>query len=122
MFFNTLLPVHCITPEKLCLKRYKAIIKKRIYALSRLSFNTIAVKVRKTAQFQESHFFHDKKRLVKWHDVNNSLSSYLRNNIKPLTHSQLIAVHERYQERIEPIIYGPWRELLIFEISLSLVL
>ena len=35
--------------------------KKGIYALPGLSFNPNAVKVRKTAQFQLSHFFRDKK-------------------------------------------------------------
>ena len=35
--------------------------KKGTYALPGLSFNPNAVKVRKTAQFQLSHFFRDKK-------------------------------------------------------------
>ena len=82
--------------------------KKRIYALPGLSFNPNAVKVRKTAQFQLSHFFRDKKRLVIWHDVvSNSLSRHRSNNNKPLTPSQLIAVLEEYQERIEAIVYCP---------------
>ena len=79
-----------------------------IYALPGLSFNPNAVKVRKTAQFQLSHFFRDKKRLVIWHDVvNNSLSRHRSNNNKPLTTPQLIAVLEEYQERIEAIVYCP---------------
>ena len=66
------------------------------------------MKVRKTAQFQVSHFFRDKNRLVIWHDVlNNSLSRHRSNNNKPLTPSQLIAVLEEYQERIEAIVYCP---------------
>ena len=66
------------------------------------------VKVQKTAQFQLSHFFRDKKRLVIWHDVvRNSISRHRSNNNKPLTPSQLIAVLEEYQERIEAIVYGP---------------
>ena len=66
------------------------------------------MKVRKTAQFQLSQFFRDKKRLVIWHDVvNNSLSRHRSNNNKPLTPSQLIAVLEEYQERIEAISYCP---------------
>ena len=82
--------------------------KKGIYALPGLSFNPNAVKVRKTAQFQLSHFFRYKKRLVIWHDVvNNSLSLHRSNNNKPLTSSQLIAVLEEYQERIEAIVYCP---------------
>ena len=85
--------------------------KKRIYALPGLSFNPNAVKVRKTAQFQLSLFFRDKKRLVIWHDVvNNSLSRHRSNNNKPLTPSQLIAVHEEYQERNEAIVYCPREE------------
>ena len=82
--------------------------KRNVYALPGLSFNPNALKVRKTAQFQLSHFFHDKKRLVIWHDVvNNSLSRHRSNNNKPLTPSQLIAVLENYQERIEAIVYCP---------------
>ena len=74
--------------------------KKGVYALSGLSFSPNAMKVRKTAQFQLSHFFRDKKRLVIWHDVvNNSLSRHRSNNNKPLTPSQLIAVFETYLER-----------------------
>ena len=66
------------------------------------------MKVRKAAQFQLSHFFRDKKRLVIWHDVvNNSLSRHRSNNNKPLTPSQLIAVLEEYQECIEAIVYCP---------------
>ena len=81
--------------------------KRNVYALPGLSFNPNALKVRKTAQFQLSHFFHDKKRLVIWHDVvNNSLSRHRSNN-KPLTPSQLISVLENYQERIEAIVYCP---------------
>ena len=79
--------------------------KKGIYALPGLKFNLYAVKVRKTAQFQLSHFCRDKKRPVIWHDVvNNSLSRHLSNNNKPLTPSQLFAVLEEYQERIEAIL------------------
>ena len=82
--------------------------KRNVYALPGLSFNTNALKVGKTAQFQLSHFFHDKKRLVIWHDVvNNSLSRHRSNNNKPLTPSQLFEVHEKYQERIEAIVYCP---------------
>ena len=82
--------------------------KKGIYLLPCLSFNPNAVKVRKTAQFQLSHFFRDKKMLVIWHDlVNNSLSRYRSNNNKLLTPSQLIAVLEKYQERIEVIVCCP---------------
>ena len=82
--------------------------KKGIYALPGLSSNSNALKVRKTAQFQLSHFFREKKRLVIWHDVvNNSLSRHRSNNIKPLTPSQLKAVLEEYQERIEAIVYCP---------------
>ena len=72
-------------------------IKKRIYALPGLSFNPNAVKVQKNAQLQLSLFFHDKKRIVIWHDVvNNSLSRDRSNNNKPLTPSQLIPVLEKY--------------------------
>ena len=79
--------------------------KKGIYALPGLSFNPNALKVRKTAQFQLSHFFRDKKRLVIWHDVvNNSLSRHRSKHNKP---SQLIEVLEKYQERIEAIVYCP---------------
>ena len=75
--------------------------KEGIYALPGLSFNPNAFKVRKTAQFQWSHFFRDKKRLFIWHDVvNNSLSRHRSINNKPLTPSQLISVLEEYQERI----------------------
>ena len=83
--------------------------KKGIYALPGLSFNPSAVKVRKTAQFQLRHFFRDKKRLVIWHDVvKKSLSRHLsNNNLTPLTTSQLIALLEEYQERIEAIVYCP---------------
>ena len=82
--------------------------KRNVYALPGLSFNPNALKVRKTAQFQLSHFFHDKNRLVIWHDVvNNSLSRHRSNNNKPLTPSQLIEVLEKYQERIEAIVYCP---------------
>ena len=82
--------------------------KRNVYALPGLSFNPNALKIRKTAQFQLSHFFHDKKRLVIWHDVvNNSLSRHRSNDNKPLTPSQLIAVLENYQERIEAIVYCP---------------
>ena len=81
--------------------------KKGIYALPGLSINPNALKVRKTAQFQLS-CFRDKKRLVIWHDVvNNSLSRHRSNNNKPLTPSQLIEVLEKYQERIEAIVYCP---------------
>ena len=80
--------------------------KKKIYALPCLSFNPNGLKVRKTAQFELNHFFRDKKRLVIWHDVvNNSISRHRNNNNKPLTPSQLIAVLEEYQERIEAIVY-----------------
>ena len=82
--------------------------KKGIYALPGLSFNPNAVKVRKIAQFQLSHFFRDKKMLVIWHVVvNNSLFRHRSSNNKPLTPSQLIAVPEEYQERIEAIVYCP---------------
>ena len=82
--------------------------KKGIYALPGLSFNPNALKVRKTAQFQLSNFFRDKKRLVVWHDVvNNSLSRHRSNNNKSLTPSQLIEVLEKYQECIEAIVYCP---------------
>ena len=82
--------------------------KRNVYALPGLSFNPNALKVRKTAQFQLSHFFHDKNRLVIWHDVvNNSLSRHRSNNNKPLTPSQLIEALEKYQERIEAIVYCP---------------
>ena len=81
--------------------------KKGIYALPGRSFNPNAVKVRKSAQFQLSHFYRDKKRLVIWHDmVNNPLSRHRSNN-KLLTPSQPIAVLEEYQERIEAIVYCP---------------
>ena len=64
------------------------------------------MKVGKTAQFQLSQFFRDKKRLVIWHDVvNNSLSPHRSKNNKPLTPLHLIAVLEEYQERIEAIVY-----------------
>ena len=73
-----------------------------------MSFNPNALKLRNTAQFQLSHFFRDKKRLVIWHDVvNKSLSRNRSNNSKPLTPSQFIAVLEEYQERIEAIVYCP---------------
>ena len=79
-----------------------------IYALPGLSFNPNALNVQKTALFQFSHFFRDKKRLVIWHDVmNNSLSRHCSNNNRRLTPSQLIAVLEMYQERIEAIVYCP---------------
>ena len=39
--------------------------------------------------------------------VNNSLSRHRSNNNKLLTPSQLIAVLEKYQERIEAIVYCP---------------
>ena len=66
------------------------------------------MKVRKTAHFQLSHFFRDKKRLVIWHNVvNNSLSRHRSNNNKPLIASQRIAVLEEYQERVEAIVYCP---------------
>ena len=82
--------------------------KRNVYALPGLIFNPNALKVRKTAQFQLSHLFRDKKRLVIWHDVvNNSLSRHQSNNNKPLTPSQLISVLENYQERIEAIVYCP---------------
>ena len=82
--------------------------KNRNYALPGLSVNPNALKVRKTAQFQLSHFFRDEKRLVIWHDVvNNSLSLHRSNNNKPLTPSQLIVVLEKYQESIEAIVYCP---------------
>ena len=82
--------------------------KKRIYTLPGLSFNPNAEKVRKTAQFQLSHSFRDKKRLVVWHDVvNNSLSRLRSKNNKPLTPSQLIAELEEYQECVEAIVYCP---------------
>ena len=82
--------------------------KKGIYALLGLSFSPNAVKERRTAQFQLSHFFRDKKRLVIWHDMmNNSLSRHRSNNNKPLTTSQLIAVLEECQERIEVMVYCP---------------
>ena len=49
--------------------------KKGIYALPGLSFNSNALKVRKTLQFQLSHYFCDESWLVIWRDVvNNSLS------------------------------------------------
>ena len=92
------------TAPQVTQNRYKF----NVYALPGLSFNPNALKVRKTAQFQLSHFFHDKKRLVIWHDVlNNSLSRHRSNNNKPLTRSQLISVVENYQERIEAIVYCP---------------
>ena len=66
------------------------------------------MKVRKTAQFQLSPFFRDKKRLVIWHDaLNDSLSRHRSNNNKLLAPSQLIAVLKKYQERIEAIVYCP---------------
>ena len=82
--------------------------KRNVYALPGLSFNPNALKFQKTPQFQLSHFFHDKKRLVIWHDVvNNSLSRHRSNTDKPLTPSQLFAVLEKYQERLEAIVYCP---------------
>ena len=67
-----------------------------------------ALKVRKTEQFEWRQFFRDKNRLVTWHDVvNNSLSRHRSNNIKPLTASLLIAVLEKYQERIGVVVYCP---------------
>ena len=39
--------------------------------------------------------------------MNNSLSRHRRNNNKPLTPSQLIAVLEKYQEHIEAIVHCP---------------
>ena len=82
--------------------------KKGIYALPGLSFNPNFLKVRKTAQCQLSHFFRDKKRLIIWHGVlNNSLSPHRSNNNQTLTPSQLIAVLEKYQERIDAIVYCP---------------
>ena len=82
--------------------------KKEIFALPGLSFNPNAVKEQKTAQFQFSRFFRDKKRLVIWHDVvNNSLFRHCSNNNKPLTPSQFIRVLEEYQERIEAIVFCP---------------
>ena len=82
--------------------------KRNVYALPGLSFNPNALKVRRTAQFQLSHFFHDKKRRVIWHDVvNNSLSRHQSNSNKSLTPSQLIAVLEKYQEGIEAKVYCP---------------
>ena len=39
--------------------------------------------------------------------VNNSLSCHRSNNNKPLSPSQLIAVLEKHQERIEAIVYCP---------------
>ena len=83
--------------------------KHNVYALPGLSFNPNALKVRKkTAQFQLSHLFHDKKRLVIWHDVvNNSLSRHRSNKNKPLTPSQLISVLENYQKRMVAIVYCP---------------
>ena len=81
--------------------------KKGIYALPGLSFKNKALKVREAAQFQLSHF-RDKKRLVIWHDVVNiSLTRHSSNNNKLLKPSQLIAVLEKYQERIEAIQYCP---------------
>ena len=69
------------------------------------------MKERKTAQFQLSHFFRDKRKLFLWHDVvNNSSSRHSSNNYKLLTASQLIAVVEEYQERIEAIVYCPREE------------
>ena len=92
------------TAPQVTQNRYKL----NVYALPCLSFNLNALKVRKTAQFQLSPFFRDKKRLVIWHDVvNNSLSRHRSNNNKPLTTSQLIEVLEKYQERIEAIVYCP---------------
>ena len=73
-----------------------------------LTFYPNALEVRKTAQFQLSHFFRDKNRLVIWHDdVNNSLSRHRSNNNKPFTPLQLIAVLEMYQEQIETIVCRP---------------
>ena len=49
--------------------------KKGTYALPGLSFNPNAIKVRKIAQFQLSHFFRDKKRSIMRHDVVNNRSN-----------------------------------------------
>ena len=55
-----------------------------------------------------SHFFCDKNRLVIWTDVvNNSLSLHRSNNNKTLTLLQHFAVLEKYQERIEALVYCP---------------
>ena len=97
--------------------------RKRICALTGLCFNPYALKVRKTAQFQLILFFHDKKRLVLWHDVaNNSLLPHRSNNNQTLTSSQLFAVHEKYQERIEAIVFCPREITPDFSISSSVVL
>ena len=77
-------------------------------ALPGPSFNPNAVKKRKTAQFQLSYFYRGKKRLVIWLDVvNNLLSRHCSNNNEPLTPSHLIAPLEKYQERIEAVMYCP---------------
>ena len=91
------------TAPQLTQNRYKH----NIYALAGLSFNPNAVKIRKTAQFQFCHFFHDKKRLVVGHYVNNSRSRHRSNNNKHLLPPQLVAGLEKYKERIEAIVYCP---------------
>ena len=79
--------------------------KKGIYALPGMTFNFNALKVWKTTQFQLRRFLRDKNGLVIWHDVMNiSLSRHPSNNNKALKPSQLIAVLEKYQERIEAIV------------------
>ena len=92
------------TAHQVTQNRYKHFV----YALTGISFSSNSVKVRKTVQFQLSHFFPDRKRLVIWHDiVNSSLSRHRSNNNKPLTPQQLITVLEKYQKRIEAIMYCP---------------
>ena len=82
--------------------------KQNRYALPGLGFNPNAVKVQKTAQFQLSQFYHDKKRLVIWHDVvNNSMSLHRSISKMPLTPSELIIELENYQNRIAVIVYLP---------------
>ena len=82
--------------------------KHNIYALPGSNFHPNPVKVRKTAQFQLSQFFRDKKCLEKWHQVvNNSLSRHRRKNNQPLSTLQLIAMLEKYEERTEAIVYCP---------------
>ena len=66
------------------------------------------MRVRKSAQFQVSKFFHDKKRLVIQHDVgNNSILRHRSESNKPLTPLQLNTVLEKYQGRKEAIVYCP---------------
>ena len=80
-------------------------MKENCFTKPGLSFNFNARDSQKTIQYYLHHFLSNRKDLVIWHAINNSISKHRSNNNRSLSTDQLKSLLLRYKENITAVVY-----------------